>query len=436
MKHLLYPLKFEFVELSKKKITEEEKRFYLSTIKALTRENALTQEKTSSKRMLLLEKFLLKMKLLLKQEKLSWILESGETEKLFYTIPIIQSSSSDSDILKNKFAEWIASANLLTEQGMIRKDGEFYICLDIRGIKRDQLFGSMFRHLSNILEKSKETGNIRFFIFQDVLLSDFSEKDIFYELLQEDIDKGFVFLIDETGNFHPKKSIEQYNPSKYNEKLKQASPDPKELFRRKLIRRTGHFKVMEKRNRCHRYFYDGRFCEEEIKILVMEFIKNQDNNKELEFIIYAAKYSPWLQPCIEHLSTDIMNEPKRPFPNYQGAHSYEDIIKDSGKIIDKYHEGKVLFISDLIFTGTSMKDMIREMRPVLFEKINGLKDNVFFLSILNSESQERILNVDGSNYQIQYLLDVEIETKFANNGCPLCKLIYPMIDLEKRRLMC
>lgn len=376
---MLYSIKFNFKELSKRQINKEEKRFYCSTVKVL-----------SSKKILLF---------------------ADNKNNVIIPVPTFQHHLTN--VLKNKFSDWIVNAGLLNENGgLIRYS--FYISIDMTKTVGDKLWIELFNYLSGILKLSRKEGDIKFFIFLDMLPS---EGDVLWNFIKTDvktdIDKGLIFLINvKDGEFLPQKKIAGYDKDKIKKGYKLLLPDNRYLLKRKLIRKLGHFQVEEREHSCHRFFYDGSYCEEEIKSLLLEYIESSSDSGKFELIIYAAKYSPWLEQSIKHLSIDLKDLKAIAFENID-------------ECIEIYQGGKLLFITDLIYSGDSIKRMITKLlnNSEIFEK-----NKIHILSILNSGNginsfeNKRKITISDYNFKITYFVDVRIDSKITKENCEMCKL--------------
>jgi hypothetical protein len=382
----LYSIKFDFVELLKRKINEKEKEFYSSTIEALT-----------------------------SGEELLW------KEEYSTTIPVsIAQSAYSSDILKEEFNKWMVSAKLLKENGNVEEGLSFFICIDITNVIGDKMCIQLFFFISEILKLLANKG-VKFFIFSDSLPS---ENDVVWDSLKSEVQQESIFLINvKDGDFLPQKEILNYDKVRFMGKRKLLFKDKKYLLKQKLIRKLGHFKVEGKEHLCHRYFYDGSFCKDEIKSLLLEQINNIGN---IELVIYSAQYSPWLKESMNLLYDDLQI-------NNTEIISYEDI-----NTVNNYSGGQVIFITDLIYSGDSLREMICN----LFSKLTSIKnDALHIFSILNSEENQPAINDGGTRtiiinektFQITYFVNVTIDIKTAKEDCEMCKLGLPF-DLSDNEL--
>jgi hypothetical protein len=371
---LLYSIKFDFLELLKRTINENEKKLYFSTVKALTTD-----------------------------KELSFADNTNNT-----TIPISTfqfQSDSYSYILKDKFNEWIITAGLINEEGKLVKNS-FYISIDITKNVSDKLCIQLFYYLSKILKLLQHDNNIIFFIFMDILPSD---NDVLLDSIKAEVDKELIFLINANdGEFLPQKKNVEYDKVRFKKKYKLLLPDNKYLLKQKLIRRLGHFKIRGKEHFCYRFFYDGSFCIEEVKNLLFEYIENSSDSDKFELIVYSAKYSPWLKESI-----DLLPEIK--------TIAFESI----DQCVGNYQSGKLLFITDLVCSGDSIKEMI----TTLLNKLPNLEnDKIDILSILNSAKPEennenkRKMTINNYDFQIKYFVDVNVDIKTIEDNCEMCKL--------------
>jgi hypothetical protein len=372
---MLYSIKFDFKELSRRQINENEKKFYCSTISALISDNTLS-------------------------------FADNDNNVTIPVTPFQLQNVNSSYILKDKFYDWIANAGLLDKEGNLIKNS-FYISIDITKNASDKLCIQLFYFLSEILRLSHNEGDIKFFIFLDILPS---ENDVLWDSIKTDANKELIFLINvKDGGFLPQKDIEKYDKVRFKEMRKLLLPDNIYLLKQKLIRKIGHFKVEGKEHFCHRFFYDGSYCVEEIKSLLSDYIESSGDSGKFELIVFSAKHSPWLKQSIDLLPMDLE------------AIAFENI----DECIKIYQGGKLLFITDLIYSGDSIKEMITE----LSNKLQNLeKDKIRILSILNSgnetESAENMRNItiNNYNYQITYFIDVTVDSKITKDNCEMCKL--------------
>jgi hypothetical protein len=390
----LYPIKFDFNELYKRKINENEKKFYLSTIIALSNE-----------------------------DDIQWVDEQEQgLTGLYFTIPIYQTNNLDTSyVLVSKFVEWCnITAKICKVDDFLVKS--FYISIDISGIKRDNQFGYLFYLISDFIKLAKEKSSVKFFIFLDSL---FFENDILFELLKNEVDEKVVFFIDSDGNFTPQIEQNSFKKLKFIEKKRSTQPNYKQQLKNKLVRKLGHFKVKDSDNYCHRYFYDATFCEEEIKLLTKDYIEKFSNSrKQFEYIIYMTKYSPWLVQSMDHLSAELKAIGSPIFQNFKGAYGVDKIIDI---IKADYNGGEVLLIADLINSGTSLQTEIENLLTI----IPSLKsENLLLLSIMNKKGtgltdERRKIIALNKEFLIPYFVDVEIKGYETLVNCPLCKLNIP-----------
>jgi hypothetical protein len=372
---MLYSIKFDFKELSRRQINENEKKFYRSTINALISDNTLSF--------------------------------ADNDNNVTIPVPSFQLQNDNSSyILKDKFNDWIVNAGLLNKDGNLIKKS-FYVSIDITKNESDKLCIQLFYFLSEILRLSHNEGDIKFFIFLDILPS---ENDVLWDSIKTNANKELIFLINvKDGGFLPQKDIEKYDKVRFKEKRKLLLPDNLYLLKQKLIRKLGHFKVEGKEHFCNRFFYDGSYCVEEVKSLLMDYIESSSDSEKFELIVYAAKNSPWLKQSIDLLPVELV------------AIAFENI----DECIEAYQGGKLLFITDLIYSGDSIKEMITK----LSNKLQNLEKNkIHILSILNSgnetESAENIRNItiNNYNYKITYFVNVIVDSKTSKDNCEMCKL--------------
>lgn len=343
----------------------------------------------------------------------------------YRTIPISKDIIQESpDSIAPIFINWCEKeSGLITDFKIINSNIIFLI--DLRGIKRDQQVYHISIALNKLLENEIE-GEVKSIILLDKLPQ---KDDLIYKHIFSQVEKKRIIVYD--NSFFSEKiavSITRDN-TKNNIVGRLYSRDISvETFRGKLVRRIGHFKSLSVPNICYRYFYDGRYCHEEIKKLTLEFIlDNISNLDRFEYIFYISKKSTWLRESISALSGDLEADYNDIFKSFKGAYNAHNIPDD---IIESYKGGGVLLITDILNTAERMKESISSLMKTV-----GDNSNLYLFSILNNsikaenEINTRRINIGSDIYDVQYILDVDFPEE-DSESCKLCKLNIDESNIE------
>ncbi len=391
--NIIYPLVFRFGNIKKELITEPEWQSYNLLVTGI-----------------------------LGKKNYAWASEKGESLNILnYSIPIYkQQSQENAGFLGYRFLKWAYEETRIAKANTRRLiDSQTVILIDLRGIDRDQQIYHLTYQLRILIEGEKSLKAILIFDRLPVY-DDFLFKHVFY--LKE---AGIIEVVDNTAS--------EFSKS-YKTKLEYS--DTVQRLSGKLIRKLGHFKSSKNKNICRRYFYDGRYCDEEIRELTLDYISRLNINKdELEYIFYISKESPWLKTSMSVLSGNIEFELKEDFNGFKGAYNIEKL---SHKIIKNYGGGHIILVADFLNTSNTLKESVVTVR----EKLIGLnRKKLHLISIINNirrggkpSTGFRDIKIEDDNYRVKYFVDVELEES-PSSECDQCELDLGQTDTEKEDVL-
>jgi hypothetical protein len=213
-----------------------------------------------------------------------------------------------------------------------------------------------------------------------------------------------------------------------------ANSDPLDLLKLKMIKGIGHFKINKKSSDdgelehtfCHRYFYDGSKCVEEIRTLLKEIIAQHKAKRGiLELpILYHGPNSPWLDKALASIG-EI---------NIKIETSIENLFTDTrdGVPMKEWlaQQKHILIILDVVDSGdTFLNDVIiplkRENKSTEYYTCSILraKEEMKFAEDIkiNNHTLKRDFVQGNMEHPVISLMQVEqITTKADKHNCPLC----------------
>lgn len=390
---ILYPLTFEFGKMFREPITEKELALYLFIANTIIPGEEFQIAKT----------------------------DTGGESLIHYTFPIYKNTEQeDPDYISEYFLKWCNGITKLTSDAKLIDDSSL-ISIDIRGINREQQVYHLSWAVKHIL--SKEPNNkVRIILICDSVPS---KEDALFKHIYSMIQEGKMVLIDENGNMEAIESIPSLDKDKFSSILNLAEEDIKEKLRGKLIKKVGHYRIDEKRKICSKYFYDAKYCGNEITKLMQEYVENGNGLVgNLEYILYSSSMSPWLGLFMSAFSGDLEADKKDIFTNYKGAYNI-DII--SNELFDNYKGGAILLVVDFINSAETIKTQIVK----IFDRFKpkGLTNvNLKLLAILNNEdgksgNSKRKVVIINDEFEIDYFLGVT-QNEDPEDECDKCRYGY------------
>lgn len=196
------------------------------------------------------------------------------------------------------------------------------------------------------------------------------------------IDHGEVMVLDRNGNYKSFGS-QLWSPSnRFALSLRRAQSkivgDPRERFRRKLLRKVGHFrKATPGRITCSRYFYDASLATEELTALLQQAIRGSmpSQIRRPALIAVHAPMSAWMLETAVGVSTEL------------GLRSAIADVSTSGVPSDvqaTWLGKRVVLLVDLVHEGRAAREGLErliaagtEVQPVVFAAMSsGLRDSI------------------------------------------------------------
>ncbi len=390
---ILYPLTFEFGKMFREPLTEKELALYF-----FLANNTITEE----------------------QFQIAKIDKKGEVLTHF-SIPIYKNTEQeDPDFISDYFLKWCNENINLTKESKLN-DQTSIISIDIRGINREQQVYHLSLAVKHIL--SNEPKNI----IRVILICDNTpqKEDALFKHIYALIGEGKMILIDQNGNMEAIDSIPKLDKEKMKGLLSLAEEDIKLKFKGKLIKKIGHYRIDEKRKICSKFFYDAKYCDNEIAKLLQDYVEKGNGLADsLEYILHSSNMSPWLGLFMSAFSGDLEADKKEIFTNYKGAFSIDIISND---LFNNYKGGVILLVVDFINSGETVKSQIVKIFNRF--KIKGLTNaNLKLLAIMNndeykSNNYKRKVVIINDEFEIDYFLDVS-QTEDPEDECDKCRYGY------------
>ncbi|MBF0337580.1 MAG: hypothetical protein HQL05_07065 [Nitrospirae bacterium] len=240
-----------------------------------------------------------------------------------------------------------------------------------------------------------------------------TETDILWSPMLASFNSGNALIIDDVGLIRGHQQFKDLiDREEYKRELLRARNTPIDMLDLKLIRRLGHFRVVnkEKQAYCARHYFDGSECKDEIAQLIRDHIKEHYKDQENPIILYTDPQSNWLRDVVLTLE-DCSS--KRPM-------SVEEYLKEG----QDCPQAQYLLVMPVIDTANTLASILQDWakaklpKPKIFSVIStrGDKDrNGSWLPIF-----------DGVEYEVFYLLHRKL--KKYNSQCPLCRLDIPHQD--------
>lgn len=264
------------------------------------------------------------------------------------------------------------------------------------------------------------------------------EPDSYYTLLEKYILNGSVGIVgfnDNQGIFSWKN--DQFKKiSNFYSMTRKLKDNALELMEYKLIKKIGHFRrdFNGKHSSCQQFYYDGKYCENEIFELITESILQSFNGKKSfnpTFIVFHCPTSQWVKNSILRTKGELLKlKTKEKFSklNFIGCFDINDM---KSSLIHK-EKCEILFVADFIHSGATFKNVY--MSKVMKHFPNATTRGLTVLctnSALKTNKAKRPaktfnLHIPDQNAQIpvKYIKSVEhkvYERADKKDPCPMCK---------------
>lgn len=392
----LYPLTFKFGEIGVQKITIDDVNFYKFIAESISKNS------------------------------IKWA-DEGKTElpDLFVTTPLYKETiQANPNYISTLFEDWCENTARISEKNVFVEKSSLVI-LNLQGIYRLKQIGHISASIFKLL-KGQNTLKIILLVNNSPL----KEDNQFHQLFHC-INEGSLCIVDKKGTVFASDSIE-LDLKKFDELNRLRLPLSYENILNKMIRKIGHYRIKTSDTHCNRYFYDGKYCEIEIKELLLDFIfRNLKDPHKLKSIIYGSTFSPWLIKAISALDAVLKNDLKEDFISYLGCSRIEDGELDE---VDCKNDESVLLVLDFVDTGRTLKEATKK----IFQKFNGLQKEGFHpISILiNNDyklsesgqlisqgfSDKRCYSLNSIEYNLTYFMGVNVAQPDTGEECDYCKL--------------
>lgn len=235
------------------------------------------------------------------------------------------------------------------------------------------------------------------------------ERDPPYEVVKPMIDAERAAFVADNGEVRGSRPA-GFDAAKYVRALQDARRSPSWLLSRKLVRRFGHFKrnVAGAHDHCVPFFFDGIKCRKELSELIVKALGPEHRNEK---IFVHDPDSPWLHEAARITALKLRSEL-----------CVIDLSREESPF-----EGPVPDVPSLIVamcdTGETLRSVIRALRRAN----SGCRPKI--VSVLSTEgtgreSSSRVLEVDGDQHVVHYLLKVS-RPRMTPGSCRLCGLGVP-----------
>ena len=186
--------------------------------------------------------------------------------------------------------------------------------------------------------------------------------------------------------------------------------DAYELFKKKLLRRVGHFKRPADGDhaRCHLFFYDGSHCQQELRHILLEKLSELNP----DYIIYDCPESKWLENSIKNAL---------PYFKEKSITAY-NFLKEADKISKIKSDSKTLLIVDLIHKGERFEKIINELKSTnadLFPELKALS----VLKAVHTPTNEEIKIESPSSiadFEYSFIHAVHQKEFLQPSECEMC----------------
>ena len=215
----------------------------------------------------------------------------------------------------------------------------------------------------------------------------------------------------------------------------------------KLVRKINHFKRYGENKTwkaCQQFFYEGVNCQDEAFLLFKEELVRIANNRDIrpKYIVYDSLHSKWLSEVIISVSNTIPSLQQSSFNEYKSDNRIDlrdlEDERNNKDWVDT-SEMDIIFISDLINTGSTFKKRIK----VVSKKFP--KASIYCISTLITNQAYKDFNGTDINDEKQIVIDnqeinffIQVEQQYYNDNsgenadsCPMCKHeLLPLVETD------
>ena len=310
------------------------------------------------------------------------IIISCKIPNFFFHSPQKNTYNKDAPLkLQEDFKFALITKKLVTDDGEKLIDVDNIILLDInnggqpidsRNVK------ALLTYINSLMcNAALHDGQVAFIIIANRIFSiedDFQNSEFF-----QFVEKGNVLLLSHKGELSNLTVTALYGKtlvSEYKEKVKSVFKsqykiifgDALEKFKKKLVGFVGHFprEINGQIDRCHFYFYDGKYCQKELKEILLGKLKAL----RPDYLIVDCAESPWLFQPVYMAVAEIADGPaiqiirydekleihEQPVPVYK-----EELRSHISKIPG---DKKVLLLFDLIHHGNRLEKVVTDVRSL------------------------------------------------------------------------
>jgi hypoxanthine phosphoribosyltransferase len=324
--------------------------------------------------------------------------------------------------------------------------------IDAKQAYSDKFYEPLFSRINELIKEEKierQAYPIFYILLDSIEINDMVYNKL-YAYQQNDNLLNFCLVFDKRGNCitYEDQKLKIHCDSMLSELVQNISTPHINEFRSKLIRKINHFKMTEENRHslCQLYYYEINNNDHTTvyNLLLQKLIEINDSGFNLDYIVYFCPKHSWLPASITSLSDILKSENMREkISRYKTAlnlwsdekenvefERFKNIIKSKDK-----SKLNVLFISDIINTGTTFKKVINNLSKIP-------KLNLYCLSLLATDHAIKTNEKKGKNeiviadQKISYFHAVKQQyyLKTKNTGdCPLCKYgIVPRVDVTEK----
>lgn len=233
-------------------------------------------------------------------------------------------------------------------------------------------------------------------------------KDAFPFLSFDDlIADGKVSIVDTDGALWSTKFA---CPSGSIQKLFRPEVGPTHALAEKMIRRLGYFQQLNdhgERAGYTRYFFDGRYCSDELRQLLSEhFVDVFERCGEVPTIVHEDAATSWLRAPLLGAQNDFRDVAGRPLPMFE--RSYLENASDAGQdAAASAAEGsatkRIIAVVPVVHRGRSLDRLVRTAAAwARAAEISGL--TVVVTGKETGVRRQRSRRIDGKDYNLAALL--------------------------------
>lgn len=341
-----------------------------------------------------------------------------------------------------------SNSSVLAQKFQLKKDdyeidtiNNKLLFIDMKQAYSDKFYPDVFRKLVEIAEtESEETREAPYFVI--VVNSIEKYNNVYNNLYALHRKTGFLkkaLVIDTKGNILQEQKLDVVYDKEIYEFTQDISTSFVDIFLSRLIRKINHFKILRegRHSSCQLFFYETSNNDNVIlfNLLMNKILEVRQKLGEINYLVFDSADSPWLRDSIASLNDTLLSETmKNRFGNYLGAFNLrkeeEYKLFEEQLNLDGKNNYNVVFITDLIHTGKTIKGFIHKLNG--FENINFLCHSILATEHACNEYRNAAgLNIEGTDVTYYKSVKQKFFKNLQNKECEFCKYdILPLVDID------